>query len=117
MSADAREEAREAAGVGVEVLAVERWRRKGEGGAGVALVAGDGNRRRRSWRRHILERRRSGGVGRVWDLGRSVLQSLSAAVLPRFKRPRVVSRADLRSDGQDGFMENTMVSDEVLLLF
>jgi hypothetical protein len=62
VSADAREEAREAAGVGV--LEVDRWRRKGEGGAAVPPVAGDGNRRRKSWRRHILERRRSGeGLG------------------------------------------------------
>ena len=75
VSADAREEAREVAGVGIGVLEVERCRRKGEGGAVVAPVAGDGNRRRRSWRRHILERRRSGerkGFGGLGMFGSAV---------------------------------------------
>jgi hypothetical protein len=67
-SADAREEAREVAGVGV--ADVERCRRKGDGEEATAPVAaGDGRRRRRRrWRRHILEQGDRGmgqGFGRL----------------------------------------------------
>lgn len=65
-SAAARDDARELVRAGV--VEVERWRRKGEWGvAAVAPGAGDGRKRRR-WRRHILERRRSGERGRVCEV-------------------------------------------------
>jgi hypothetical protein len=65
VTAAAREEAMEVVSV-VGTAAAERWRTKREG---VPAVTGDGRRRRRRWRLHILEwggdrGRREKGFGR-----------------------------------------------------